>query len=51
LGVGYTVTDKWSIETQAGYARGIGNREKTTPDAENENPHQFFGGVIVNYRF
>lgn len=49
LGLGYSITDKWAIQTQARYQRMLGASEK---DGDKEtSPHQFFGGVMVDYKF
>ncbi len=49
LGLGYTITDKWAIQTQARYQRVLGAGEKD--GAKEASPHQFFGGVMVDYKF
>lgn len=49
LGLGYAITDKWAIQTQARYQRMLGAGEA---EGEKEaSPHQFFGGVMVDYKF
>jgi|GEM_PF-5493005 hypothetical protein len=51
LGIGYAVGDKWTIETQAGFARAIESEAGTSTQQQDDNANQLFGGVIVNYRF
>lgn len=51
LGLGYSVGDKWSIETQAGFARTIDDESRTAQQQKDDTANQLFGGVIVNYRF
>ena len=49
LGLGYSITDNWNIQTQARYQRMLGAGEA---DKQSEpSPHQFFGGVMVDYKF
>lgn len=51
LGLGYSVADQWSISTSAGYARARepGPEKAASDDAEWNG--EFFGGVMLNYRF
>lgn len=52
LGVGYSVTERWTLETQAGFTHSLGEREKTTGSKEEQQPRgEIFGGVFLNYRF
>ena len=49
LGLGYSITDSWNIQTQARYQRMLGAGE---PDSQSESsPNQFFGGVMIDYKF
>jgi hypothetical protein len=49
LGLGYMITDKWAIQTQARYQRVLGAGE-AEGDKE-ASPNQFFGGVMIDYKF
>jgi hypothetical protein len=49
LGLGYAIDDKWNIQTQARYQRMLGTGE--TPGQKETPAHQFFGGVMVDYKF
>jgi hypothetical protein len=49
LGLGYSITDSWNIQTQARYQRMLGTTE--TDNAKEVSPHQFFGGVMIDYKF
>jgi MltA-interacting protein MipA len=49
LGLGYSITDSWNIQTQARYQRMLGAGE--TESARETSPHQFFGGVMIDYKF
>lgn len=52
LGVGYTFTDRWSLETQAGFTHSLGERDRTPGSKEEQQPRgEIFGGVFLNYRF
>lgn len=49
LGLGYSITDSWNIQTQARYQRMLGASE---PESQSQSsPNQFFGGVMVDYKF
>ncbi|MBK8211831.1 MAG: MipA/OmpV family protein [Rhodospirillales bacterium] len=49
LGLGYSITDSWNIQTQARYQRMLGANE---PESQSQSsPNQFFGGVMVDYKF
>jgi MltA-interacting protein MipA len=48
LGLGYSLDEKWNIQTQARYQRMLGAGESAGPETA---PHQFFGGVMVDYKF
>jgi hypothetical protein len=49
LGLGYSINDNWNIQTQARYQRVLGTGE---PDGSKEvSPDQFFGGVMLDYKF
>ena len=49
LGLGYSITDNWNIQTQARYQRMLSSGE--SPGQEEASPHNFFGGVMVDYKF
>ena len=49
LGLGYSITDSWNIQTQARYQRMLGASE--VDSAKEVSPHQFFGGVMIDYKF
>jgi hypothetical protein len=49
LGLGYSITDSWNIQTQARYQRMLGAGE--TEGARETSAHQFFGGVMIDYKF
>jgi MltA-interacting protein MipA len=49
LGLGYSITDNWNIQTQARYQRMFGTGE--TDRAREASPDQFFGGVMIDYKF
>ena len=49
LGLGYSIGDKWNIQTQARYQRNLAT---PAPEATKEaSPHNFFGGVMLDYKF
>lgn len=51
LGLGYSMADQWSVSTSAGYARA---RQPGPEKSAREDPEwtgEFFGGVMLNYRF
>jgi hypothetical protein len=49
LGLGYSITDSWNIQTQARYQRMLGPAEADR--AKEVSPDQFFGGVMIDYKF
>ena len=49
LGLGYSITDNWNIQTQARYQRMLGVGE--TDRASEASSDQFFGGVMIDYKF
>lgn len=53
LGVGmdYNVTERWIVQTQAGIARQLDETRGGAKDEDAKSLNQFFGGVVVNYRF
>jgi outer membrane scaffolding protein for murein synthesis (MipA/OmpV family) len=51
LGLDYNFTESWNLETSLGYSRFIGDANRRSPADEDGNSSQFFGGVVVNYRF
>ena len=50
FGLGYAPSESWTVQTQAAYARQFRALESESLDGE-PNTYQFFGGVIVNYKF
>lgn len=50
LGLGYAPSESWTVQTQAAYARQLRALESESLDGE-PSTYQFFGGVIVNYKF
>lgn len=49
LGLGYSITDNWNIQTQARYQRMLGAGEASK---QSEPPTDtFFGGVMIDYKF
>lgn len=52
LGVGYSVSERWTLETQAGYTQSLAERTKTPGSKDEQQPRgEIFGGVFLNYRF
>jgi len=51
LGLGYSLTEQWVIHTQAGVARQLGDGHSGSKPEDPKALNQFFGGVVVNYRF
>jgi hypothetical protein len=51
LGVGYTVNERWTIETQAGITRSLVEEKNRTGTKEDRPVADIFGGVFLNYRF
>lgn len=51
LGLDYNFAESWNLETNLGFARFIGDANRRSLADEDGNSHQFFGGVVVNYRF
>lgn len=50
LGVGLSVSDRWNIQTEARYQRNL--RAGSDGEGSLDNaPHQFFGGVMIDYKF
>jgi hypothetical protein len=49
LGLGYQVNDNWNIQTQARYQRMLGSGGQEGQDQSSAD--QFFGGVMIDYRF
>ncbi len=50
FGLGYAPSESWTVQTQAAYARQLRALESESLDGE-PSTYQFFGGVIVNYKF
>jgi len=51
LGLDYNFTESWNLETSLGYTRFIGDANRRSLADDDGNSQQFFGGVVVNYRF
>jgi outer membrane scaffolding protein for murein synthesis (MipA/OmpV family) len=51
LGLDYNFTESFNLETSLGYTRFIGDANRRSLADEDGNSQQFFGGVVVNYRF
>jgi hypothetical protein len=51
VNLGYSLSESWLIETQAGYSRMIGDATRKAAAEDKGTANEFFGGVIVNYRF
>lgn len=51
LGFGYAPSDSWTVQTQAAYARQLRAVDADTTSDGKESLDQFFGGVIINYKF
>lgn len=49
LGLGYTFGDNWNVQTQARYQRML--RPGATDGHDEQDANQFFGGVMLDYRF
>jgi hypothetical protein len=50
FGLGYAPSESWTVQTQAAYARQLRALDAESLDGE-PGTYQFFGGVIVNYKF
>jgi hypothetical protein len=51
LGVAYDLSDSWHLGTGAGFSRAIGKPGEPSPADEQQSTHQFFGGVVIKYKF
>lgn len=51
IGIDYSVTSRWVVQTQAGMSRQLDATRGADKGEDQRATHQFFGGVIVNYRF
>lgn len=51
LGLGYSVSTSWSIETQAGFTHSFGSAAKNNSQNDEALVNDIFGGVFLNYRF
>lgn len=51
LGLGYAPSQRWTVQTQATYALPLRSQDKTRSPEEGESSSDFFGGVILNYKF
>lgn len=52
LGIGYNVSERWTLETQAGFTQSLGERTKPAGGKDEQQPRgEIFGGVFLNYRF
>ena len=50
MGLGYSLGQNWGVQTQARYQRQLRNGDGSLPDKSNK-PNQFFGGVMLDYKF
>lgn len=50
MGVGYSLSNSWGVQTQARYQRQLRGGDATALDKQNR-PNQFFGGVMLDYKF
>ena len=51
LGLGYSMSTSWSIETQAGFTHSFGSAAKNSSQDDEAIVNDIFGGVFLNYRF
>jgi hypothetical protein len=51
LGFDYAFSDRWALQTQATYSRQFSSQPSDSGSSDDPLPHQFFGGVVVNYKF
>jgi hypothetical protein len=51
LGLGYSLADQLSVSTSAGYARARQTGQEGVSQDDEEWVGEFFGGVLLNYRF
>lgn len=51
FGFGYAPSDNWTVQTQAAYSRQLRAVDPDGAADGKENADQFFGGVIINYKF
>lgn len=51
FGVGYAPSDRWTVQTQATYAVPLRTQDKSRGSDEGDTSNEFFGGVILNYKF
>lgn len=50
MGLGYSLSNSWGVQTQARYQRQLRGGDGALPDKQNK-PNQFFGGVMLDYKF
>ena len=50
MGLGYSLGQNWGVQTQARYLRQLRGSDGSLPDKSNK-PNQFFGGVMLDYKF
>lgn len=51
FGLGYAPSERWTVQTQATYSLPLRSQDKTRSAEEGESSSDFFGGVILNYKF
>lgn len=51
FGLGYAPSESWTVQTQASYAVQLRNQDTARTNDKSESSNEFFGGVILNYRF
>jgi Outer membrane protein V len=51
FGVGYAPSERWTVQTQATYAVPLRGQDKSRSSDEGDTSNEFFGGVILNYKF
>ncbi len=51
VGVGYSVSPNWAIQTQAGVTRSIGESKGGSSTDKGNELNTYFGGVVINYQF
>ncbi len=51
VGIDYSLSNRWIVHTQAGVSRQLDETSGGSKADEAKSIHQFFGGVVINYRF
>jgi hypothetical protein len=51
FGLGYAPSESWTVQGQAGYSLQLRSQSGTPAGDANDEADEFFGGVIINYRF